>query len=159
MSIQLALLLSLALHVILVFAPEWQAAKLQVPPIPAIEARLMVLPDRVEMAEAVSSMAPDALPPVQSPAPTSMRGRSLHRTREAFSEHLFYPPEAAASGIEGEVILLLTLAADGRLTNAEIARSSGHAVLDQAALDAARRVGRLPGNPRQTLFPVSFRLR
>jgi hypothetical protein len=31
-------------------------------------------------------------------------------------------------------------------------------VLDQAALDAARRIGTLPGNPRQTLFPVSFRL-
>jgi TonB family protein len=44
------------------------------------------------------------------------------------------------------------------LTGVEIARSSGHAVLDQAALDATRRIGSLPGSKQQLLFPVSFRL-
>ena len=70
-----------------------------------------------------------------------------------------YPPEAVARGIEGEVILLLNLSDNGELVSASIARSSGHPLLDQAALDAARHIGALPGNPRQTLFPVSFRLR
>ncbi len=56
------------------------------------------------------------------------------------------------------MILLLSLAENGQLISASIARSSGHALLDQAALDAARNIGVLPGNPRQTLFPVSFRL-
>jgi TonB family protein len=44
------------------------------------------------------------------------------------------------------------------LPTVEIARGSGHALLDQAALDAARRIGSLPGTKRQMLFPVSFRL-
>ena len=74
------------------------------------------------------------------------------------SEHLFYPPQAVAQGLEGDVILLLTLSENGQLISASIARSSGHALLDQAALDAARHIGALPGNPRQTLFPVNFRL-
>jgi protein TonB len=63
-----------------------------------------------------------------------------------------------ALGLEGDVILLLNLSDTGQLLSASIARSSGHAILDQAALDAARRIGALPGNPRQTLFPVNFRL-
>jgi protein TonB len=63
-----------------------------------------------------------------------------------------------AQGLEGDVILLLNLSDNGQLVSASIARSSGHAILDQAALDAARHIGALPGNPRQTLFPVSFRL-
>jgi protein TonB len=87
-----------------------------------------------------------------------LQGSSLRRAQSALSDHLFYPPEAVARGLEGEVVLLLVLPDNGRLISADIARSSGHALLDQAALDAARRIGALPGNPCQTLFPVSFRL-
>src|SRR4051812_26818264 len=46
----------------------------------------------------------------------------------------FYPPEAVARGIEGETILLLRYKPDGSLLDAKIAHSSGHAILDQAAL-------------------------
>lgn len=74
------------------------------------------------------------------------------------SKHLFYPPPAVSQGLEGEVVLLLTLDTAGRIRALEIAKSSGHALLDQAALDAARHIGALPGNPRQTLLPVTFRL-
>ena len=87
-----------------------------------------------------------------------MQGASLHRAQAALSKHLFYPPQAVTEGLEGEVILLLSLSENGQLVSAAVARSSGHAILDQAALDAARHIGALPGNPRQTLFPVSFRL-
>jgi len=74
------------------------------------------------------------------------------------SKHLFYPPSAVSQGLEGEVVLLLTLDTAGRILAIEIAKSSGHALLDEAAIDAARHLGALPGNPRQTLLPVSFRL-
>ena len=116
----------------------------------------------VAMAEAVSTEASSAddaaIPPPLAAPPRTLQGSALRRAQTALSEHLFYPPEAVARGIEGEVILLLILSDGGQLVSATIARSSGHAVLDQAALDAARRIGALPGNPRQTLFPVSFRL-
>jgi protein TonB len=82
----------------------------------------------------------------------------LQHAQAALSKHLFYPPAAVEQGLEGDVVLLLALDENGRILTAEIATSSGHALLDQAALDAARQIGALPGNPRQTLLPVSFRL-
>lgn len=71
----------------------------------------------------------------------------------------FYPPEAVARGIEGETILLLRYSADGALLDAKIARSSGHAILDQAALRAVRATPRSTEGPREVLFPVTFALR
>ncbi len=161
MRLYLALLLSLTLHTALIVAPTWLAAK-QRPPVKAsIEARLLPPEKPVATAEAVSTEAASIDPAEILPrltAPSALQGSSLRRAQSALSEHLFYPPEAVARGLEGEVVLLLVLADNGRLISADIARSSGYGLLDQAALDAARRIGALPGNPRQTLFPVSFRL-
>jgi protein TonB len=158
MPLHVALLLSLALHSALLVAPIWLAASLPAPG-PRVEAHLIPQPPAAA-AEAVSTDAGDSNtdPPPAAP-PRSLRGSSLRRAQALLSEHLFYPPEAVSQGLEGDVILLLTLSDRGQLVSAVVARSSGHALLDQAALDAARRIGALPGNPRQTLFPVSFRLR
>lgn len=156
-----ALLLSLALHTALIVVPTWLAATQRPSTTPRIEARLIAQAQPVAMTDAVSTETTAIDPLDVHPRPAALpalQGRSLRRAQAALSEHLFYPPEAVARGLEGEVILLLNLAENGQLISAAIARSSGHALLDQAALDAARRIGALPGNPRQTLFPVSFRL-
>jgi TonB family protein len=70
----------------------------------------------------------------------------------------FYPPEAIARGIEGETILMLRYKTDGTLLDAKIAHSSGHAILDQAALRAVRATPRQIDGPREVLFPVTFAL-
>ena len=71
-----------------------------------------------------------------------------------------YPPEAIAGNIEGDVRLLLVLSEDGAISDVQIAASSGHAILDNAAIKAAYAMGRLPGvAAREMLLPVSFRLR
>lgn len=161
MPLHVALLLSLALHAAVIVAPIWMAVR---PPLPqaSIEARLIPAPPPAAAAEAVSTEAAEAADSAANPqpplAPRTLQGSSLRRAQTALSAHLFYPPEAIAQGLEGEVILLLVLADGGKLISATVARSSGHGLLDQAALDAARRIGALPGNPRQTLFPVRFRL-
>ena len=130
------------------------------PPARGIEARLLPAPVPEAIAEAVSTEASraDTVPEQLATPPRSLQGARLRRAQAALSKHLFYPPQAVAMGLEGEVILLLSLSENGQLVSAAVARSSGHAMLDQAALDAARHIGALPGNPRQTLFPVSFRL-
>ncbi|MCK9387313.1 MAG: energy transducer TonB [Sulfuritalea sp.] len=162
MPLYFALLLSLALHTALIVAPTWLVVTQRPPPAASIEARLIppLVPEA--MAEAVSTEASDidsaAIPPRPVAPPRALQGSSLRRAQNALSKHLFYPPQAVAQGLEGDAILLLILADSGQVVDASIARSSGHALLDQAALDAARRIGALPGNPRQTLFPVSFRL-
>lgn len=160
MPLQLALLTSLALHVLLIVGPIWLAAQPPPPPASAIAARLLPAPAPESIAEAVSTTPSpaEALPRPPVVTPRRLQGAALQRAQAALSKHLFYPPQAVAQGLEGEVMLLLTLAENGQLVSAAVARSSGHAILDQAALDAARHIGALPGNPRQTLFPVSFRL-
>jgi protein TonB len=162
MPIYVALLLSLILHVAVFVAPAWLAGQALAPKVPTIEARLVPLPEARTMADAVSTETstaePDTVAPHPATRPQRLQGGALRRAQTALSRHLFYPPEAIARGLEGEVILLLTLTESGQLAKAEIARSSGHALLDQAALAAAQQLGALPGNTRQTLFPVNFRL-
>lgn len=160
MPLHLALLLSLALHIALIVGPSLLAANQRPPPLPGIEARLLPPPAPDAIAEAVSTepAKPETAPQPTPARPRNLQGAALRQAQAALSKHLFYPPQAVAMGLEGEVVLLLSLAENGQLVSATVARSSGHALLDQAALDAARNIGALPGNPRQTLFPVSFRL-
>ncbi|MCZ7655684.1 MAG: energy transducer TonB [Rhodocyclaceae bacterium] len=91
--------------------------------------------------------------------------RSPPRTPEEAAQRkladvLFYPPEAVARGLEGEVRLLLTLERDGRVLDAQVAAGSGHKLLDEAAVKAAYAMGSLPdAGAREVILPVVFRLR
>lgn len=49
-----------------------------------------------------------------------------------------YPAEASRQGIHGSLILRVTIKRDGTLDNVELVESSGHAVLDNAALRIVR---------------------
>jgi protein TonB len=48
-----------------------------------------------------------------------------------------YPAEASAAGWRGDVLLRLHVGADGRVEDVDVLRSSGYAVLDRAAVEAA----------------------
>jgi protein TonB len=103
--------------------------------------------------------------PAPSPAARSKSRRAAPRTPEEaaqrkLSQVLFYPPEAVARGLEGEVRLLLTLDGDGAIRDAQVAAGSGHEILDEAAVKAAYAIGSLPdAGAREVLLPVVFRLR
>jgi protein TonB len=107
--------------------------------------------------------APADEPPVISRQPRTapVHARLDQRARQRkLAEHLFYPPEAVARGLEGEVRLLLTLDAHGTVLSAEVAASSGYAILDQAAVSAAYAMARVDnGGAREMILPVQFRLR
>ena len=49
-----------------------------------------------------------------------------------------YPEQARAQHLEGVVLLLVSVDANGRVTNASIRQSCGHGMLDRAALEAVR---------------------
>jgi len=56
----------------------------------------------------------------------------------------------------------LSILAGGRIAAATVATSSGHAVLDSAALDTVRRANPLPAphdGPVELLVPIVFELR
>lgn len=92
----------------------------------------------------------------RKPAPRSPEEAAQRK----LSEVLFYPPEAVARGLEGEVRLLLMLGRDGTIQDAQVAAGSGHKILDDAAVRAAFAMGRLPeAGAREVILPVVFRLR
>lgn len=77
-----------------------------------------------------------------------------------------YPRQAKRRGTEGRPVVRIVLDAKGRLISASLATSSGSGLLDKAALDAVKAVGRYPRIPKEmgrakaTLrFPIVFRLR
>ncbi len=93
------------------------------------------------------------------PVPAAGRNQILAQTQQQrLVEHVYYPPEAVSQGLEGEVRLLLLLDGKGRLREARVASSSGHQLLDQAALAAAQAAGVFPGAGSELLLPVVFRL-
>ncbi len=103
--------------------------------------------------------------PVQAPRNAApglqmLSGAAARRANEQIARELFYPVEAVERGLEGEVLVLLFLDAGGNAIAARIETSSGHALLDQAAVRAARTLKSLPADaPREALVPVRFRLR
>ncbi|HEY8855933.1 MAG TPA: TonB family protein [Rugosibacter sp.] len=162
-------LLSLGAHLALLFAPTWLSdAPAPLPLSPSIKATLRHTPAALPpLADtqtstpkntATSNLSKPPLPAAPKSVPKNLPGPALRRAQTMLSKHLFYPPPAITQGLEGEVVLLLTLDAAGQILAVDIAKSSGHALLDEAALDAARHIGALPGNPRQTLLPVTFQL-
>lgn len=170
----LALTLSLAVHGSLL-VPDLLRQRPAAPPRPALRAELRPPPSPAAEPPAAESLlkntldapqTPPALkPPPPPPPPTpkaAPRPSAKQETRNAqrkLSEHLFYPPEAIARGIEGEVRLILRLSADGGVESVSVAASSGHAILDNAAVRAAYAMGRLTGaNSRELILPVVFRL-
>ncbi|MFX9664893.1 energy transducer TonB, partial [Acinetobacter baumannii] len=85
--------------------------------------------------------------------------RARERAQRQMNRHVFYPQEAIDRGLEGEVKLRLLLDGSGRVIDAAVLAGSGHPLLDRAALDAARQIGRIDaGGARELLLPVVFRL-
>lgn len=79
--------------------------------------------------------------------------------RQKLAEHRFYPPEAIARGLEGEVRLMLILSPDGEVLEARIASSSGYQLLDRAATEAVYAMHRISADGvRELILPVIFKL-
>lgn len=95
------------------------------------------------------------LPPVVvRPLPPGRRGSSLMPS---------YPSAARANGLQGRVVLLVTLSVDGRPRRIDIARSSGHDQLDESAVRAVwlwrfYRTDNGPPMEATIEIPLDFRL-
>lgn len=75
-----------------------------------------------------------------------------------------YPASARANELQGRVVVQVSIHGDGRMTNSEIEESSGHPVLDQAALDTLRAASPLElkhvveGPPLVMSVPLNYQL-
>ena len=168
----LALAFSLVLHGSLLFpdavrdtaTPPRPALRafLRPPPAASLPASDPLLKNTLDAEQPREKITPPPLPLPQKPAKMARPATAKQAVKVAqkkLSQHLYYPPEAIQRGIEGEVRLLITLAADGRIVEVSIAASSGHRLLDNAALKAAYAIGNLSGTEtRELILPVIFRL-
>lgn len=160
-----AFAVSVLLHSLLLGAGTFKRVFSAAPQLPAmilLQARLVqpkdmeaLLKDTLNEAHAATLHAPAASKSGKGATPTAREITLKHK----LAEHLFYPPDAVARGLEGEVRLLLTLDPHGRVLEARVASSSGHALLDQAAVDAAYAMRRIPtAGAGELILPVIFRL-
>lgn len=88
------------------------------------------------------------------------------RVLDWLAQYRAYPLAARRARIEGVVQLRVTLMPDGRLVGARVEHSSGHPMLDQAALDLLAHAAPLPGDFGSTRteqielqLPIVYRMR
>lgn len=174
----LALAASLLLHAAVLGAGAFKAL-LKPPPAPSLQVVLRVpappappaepllkntLDPEPEQPREADRPNPPEPPPSAKPVPRPAaepkpEKKQVQAAQRKLAEHTFYPPEAIARNLEGEVRVILVLSEDGSIADVQVAASSGHAILDNAAVKAAWAMGRLPGaTVRQMILPVSFRL-
>jgi protein TonB len=136
--------------------PETAVPRLTLPPEPQPNA---------SAPKPIASLQPRPAAPVPGvarPADTPQRlsGAAALKAAEQLARDLPYPAEAIERGWQGEALVLLFLDQSGDAIAARLEASSGHAILDEAAVRAARQLRALPDSaPREALLPVRFRLR
>lgn len=132
-------------------------------------------PERVPAPQAQAPASPQAEPapepapapvivaPAPPPAPTIDPG-ALERYRQGVigqaARYKRYPRAAIDNNWEGEVVVRMTIGADGRMVALRVARSSGHEVLDQQALEMFRNAKsfvQIPGELRGREFELELR--
>ncbi len=137
------------------------------PPISALRPDPLPAPPLPDRAPREAHLPEISLPPAQTPPtarPQTAAGATVRLEHPRLTTDLsrllkHYPPLARRNGWEGTVVLALEVAADGTLAKApEVHRSSGHPVLDEAALRMIRRA-RFEGGPGTLLQPIEYRLR
>lgn len=98
--------------------------------------------------------------PLAAPAARNWQTEVRRQLRRLHEEGRFYPAEAIAQGLEGEAAVLLIVDEAGNVVAARLEQGTGHRILDEAALRAARALKALPADaPRETVLPIRFRLR
>jgi protein TonB len=168
-----ALVISIALHALVIAAPAWRGKSQPQVPLtvsfrelpavpepkhPALELPRPILPEKKPR----PSAARPAPEPVARQTVTLQRlsGQAARVAGEQMARELLYPVEAIERGEQGEALVLLFLDESGNAVAARLEESSGHALLDAAAVRAARTLRALPSSaPREALLPVRFRLR
>ncbi len=169
-----ALALSLTLH-LLPFVPNsdfeqkkpptvaFTVAELRPPPAqPAAPPLTLPEPPQPAAAEKPAKAKPEPKPEVKSQprAPQTWTQTVREHLKKLDAAGQFYPAEAIAQGLQGQVDVLLIIDETGKVTAARVEQGSGHPILDEAALRAVRSLQSLPADaPRQVVLPVRFRLR
>ena len=137
-------------------------------PEPEIEPAPEPIPEPELIPEPEPEPAPEPEPPPPPPEPAPPPPPAVEETADV--DGLYdeaphplkplrpaYPEAARADRLEGVVVCLVTIGKNGRTSDPEIENSSGHAILDNAALDALKKARFAPARRRHR--PVEIRIR
>jgi protein TonB len=114
---------------------------------------------------AAESTAVKQLPVRTSPAPRRDYGWLAESLWDKVERMKRYPAMARMNRWEGKVVLKAVIKEDGSIVDLAIVESSGHAVLDEEALEVVNRASPLTlkhdlGQPQVTVqIPISYALR
>jgi protein TonB len=134
---------------------------------------LTAIPEPVAPAVVAESAEQTALPPLTqknvgvtaSTASTTTAATVILEPRPIRRPKPAYPPQAQRRGLEGKVILQVTVGVDGAVRAVAVNRGSSHLLLDEAAVasvwDWRFQPGEVGGSRQEMtiLLPVDFRLR
>lgn len=106
-----------------------------------------------EATSARNAASPGRTPATRPPSAAAAGQRTAERAyltalQRAIARHQHYPAGARRHGQTGVATLAFVIESDGRLGQIRLAQSSGHASLDQAALQALARLGRFDPIPQ-----------
>lgn len=118
-------------------------AAAQEPVVPLASVPQAVVPARDERAAKHAPPAPRAGKTVQ----TRTHAGIEWRVQDWLAQHRRYPRAARRSGAEGTVWVRFVLDRGGSLQGSEVLTSSGHPILDRAALDLLERASPFPALP------------
>ncbi|HTT79031.1 MAG TPA: energy transducer TonB [Stellaceae bacterium] len=144
--------------------PPPQLANLLPPYIPPPEVRIQQPATATNAITAVVHVPPPAPAPAAAPAP---RPQPVHVPAvlgaASRCQKPEYPPMAERLGEQGTVVLRFLVSANGAVLRSEVASSSGHARLDDAARDALSqcqfRPGTVDGRPEQSWAVIKYNWR
>jgi protein TonB len=87
--------------------------------------------------------------------------RNYRYIQRRIRDKLVYPAPARKAGIQGVTELSFTIHEDGRVSAVRVLKSSGHVVLDEAAVETIYAAAPFPRPPASAriAIPIAFRLR
>ncbi len=137
---------------------------------PQAQVQVQDIPSPQAPPASVASLMPASQPSPQAQPTQGTQTKSdygwlgqMLRTRVEQLKH--YPHVARANRWEGRVVLRAVIGEDGRLVDLKVAESSGHSILDEAALEVLKKTAPLTlpqplGRPQVVVqVPISYRLR
>lgn len=123
------------------------------------------LPHKAEAPSIVKFSATQQAQAVIAIDKSGLNANLQQRLYTKLASHFSYPRLAQRRNWQGEVKLGLRIEANGRLSHIRIIKSSGHGILDRAALRSLQAVSSLPesrqwlhGIAYDTVIPIEYRL-
>lgn len=137
---------------------------------PGPQAQVQAAPTPQTPPATVASLTPASLPEPQAQPTQGLQTKSDYRwlgqmLRTRVEELKHYPHVARANRWEGRVVLRAVIGEDGQLVDLKVSESSGHSILDEAALEVLKKAAPLtlpqPLGPPQVVVqvPISYKLR